>query len=94
MRGVGIMALSASRREVRFGGPSVWQFFFSLKKEHRRVATAQITLIFSFNLKLGENPLAWASIQGQEWEDNLDPPRHTNQIPPSIKLSHPQMPNN
>ena len=57
MRGVGIMALSASRREVRFGGPSVWQFFFSLKKEHRRAATAQITLIFSFNLKLGENPL-------------------------------------
>ena len=61
MRGVGIMALSASRREVRFGGPSVWQFFFSLKKEHRRVATAQITLIFSFNLKLGENPLGKGS---------------------------------
>ena len=57
MRGVGIMALSASRREVRFGGPSVWQFFFSLKKEHRRAATAQITLILSFNPNVGEDPL-------------------------------------
>ena len=43
-------------------GSAIWRsvclaVFFSLKKEHRRVATMQITLIFSFNLKLGENRL-------------------------------------